>query len=67
MFDRFIEWISKYPKLHVFYLTFIFFGLLVGWFVLVMPFVVFDAFKKDFIPYFDGLRDILKKGKKTKE
>jgi len=64
MFDRFISWISQYPKLHVFYLTWIFLGLVFGWVILIMPFHIYDGFRKDFQVYFTGLREICDKAKK---
>lgn len=63
MFDRFINWISQYPYLHVFYLTFMFFGLCVGWVLCILPFYIYDHFKEDFVPYFDGIKEIWEKRK----
>lgn len=58
MFDKFINWISQYPYLHVFYLTFIFFGLFVGWVFIMLPFYIYDHGKEDFFLYFNGVKEI---------
>ena len=58
MFDKFISWLSGHPYLHIFYLTFMFFGLCLGWVVIMLPIYIFDHAKADFVPYFDGIKDI---------
>ena len=58
MFDKIINWISCHPRIHLFFSTFIFFGLVVGWIVFMLPFAIYDAWRKDFDPYFDGIREI---------
>ena len=58
MFKKVMAWIEKHPRCHVFMATWLFFGLVVAWVVMVAPFALYDAFKKDFIPYFDGIKEI---------
>jgi hypothetical protein len=58
MLDKFIRWIKPYPRIHLFFLTFIFFGLFFGWVILLMPFHIIDGFKKDFRDYFEGIKYI---------
>jgi len=35
-----------------------FFGLCLGWVVIMLPIYIFDHAKADFVPYFDGIKDI---------
>lgn len=60
MFDIIIAWVAKHPKLHIFCLTLMFFGLVVGWIFIMLPFAIYDAWCKDFGPYFAGIKEIWK-------
>ncbi len=58
MFDKIINYIAQRPKLHIFCLTWLFFGIMAGWIFIVMPFAIYDAWRNDFDPYFDGIKEI---------
>ena len=81
MFDKFINWLKGYPRLRVFLLTLLFFGLVFGWIIMMAPFYIHDAwrdnlgryiplyvyhrFREDFRDYFDGIETIWKSRKEA--
>ena len=53
MFDNFT---TKHPRLHSVFLISILPGVILSWFIFIIPFTIYDSFVEDFRPYFQAIK-----------